>query len=166
MQHTVMPVEQGMITLTELGLREDYRAQTSEGKAALVFICENYGILMNALCQCHFVNNVTGPEDLLVALNATTGWTFPIDDLMACGERIWLLKRGLNNLMGINDADDVLPKRILTPVTDGAAAGSVPDMERMKKEYKAVRGLDEKGFPTKNKLEEAGLENLIDKLYP
>ena len=36
MQHNVMSIEQGMVTRTELGLQEDYEAQTSEGKAAMV----------------------------------------------------------------------------------------------------------------------------------
>jgi aldehyde:ferredoxin oxidoreductase len=165
MQHSVMSIEHGMVTRTEFGLQEDYEAQTSEGKTAMVFTCENYGTLMNALCQCHFVNYVTAPKDLLDAMNAITGWPFTIEDLMASGERIWLLKRGLNNLMGISDADDVLPKRILTPLPNGGAAGSVPDIIDMKKEYKEVRGLNEKGFPTKQKLEEMGLDNLVHKLY-
>jgi aldehyde:ferredoxin oxidoreductase len=165
MQHIVMSVEHGMVTRTELGLREDYEAQTSEGKAAMVFTCENYGTLMNALCQCHFVNYVTAPKDLLDALNAITGWNLTIKELMVNGERNWLLKRGLNNLMGMRDADDVLPKRILTPVQDGSAAGSVPDITKMKKEYKKMRGLNEEGFPTRQKLEELGLENLVHKLY-
>ncbi len=165
MQHSVMSIEHGMVTRTEFGLQEDYEAQTSEGKTAMVFTCENYGTLMNALCQCHFVNYVTAPKDLLDAMNAITGWSFTIEDLMASGERIWLLKRGLNNLMGISDADDVLPKRILTPLPNGGAAGSVPDIIEMKKEYKEVRGLNEKGFPTKQKLEEMGLDNLVHKLY-
>jgi aldehyde:ferredoxin oxidoreductase len=109
---------------------------------------------------------MTSPNDLLDALNAITGWNFTLGDLMACGERIWLLKRSLNNLMGIDDTDDVLSKRILTPVQDGGAAGSVPDIKKMKKEYKKVRGLNEKGFPTEQKLEDVGLDKLINKLYP
>ena len=165
MQHSVMSVELGMVTRTELGLQEDYEAQTSEGKAAMVFTCENYGTLMNALCQCHIVNYATAPNDLLDALNAITGWRITLDELMTCGERIWLLKRGLNNLMGMSDADDVLPKRILTPVADGAAAGSIPDITRMKKDYRNMRGLNEKGFPTKEKIEKVGLNKLVDKLY-
>ena len=60
---------------------------------------------------------------------------------------------------------DVLPKRILTPVPDGGAAGSVPDINKMKKEYKQLRGLNEKGFPTEKKLKELGLENLMEKIY-
>ncbi len=132
----------------------------------MVYICENYGVLLNALCQCHFVNFVTAPEDLLGALNGVTGWEFTLDDLMACGERIWLLKRGLVNLMGVTDGDDVLPKRILTPLAEGGAAGSVPDLEGMKEEYKKVRGLNQKGVPSRKKLEGAGLEALAERLYP
>lgn len=165
-QHIVREVEHGMVSLPDLGLKENYQAQTGEGKAEMVFICENYGILLNALCQCLYVNEVTAPKALLGALNAITGWDFTMDDLMTCGERIWLLKRGLINLMGIADADDVLPKRILTPVKEGAAAGSVPDLERMKSEYKKIRGLNRKGFPSQRKLKELGLEVLAAKLHP
>ncbi len=165
-QHIVRQVEHGMVNFTELGLQEDYQGQSSEGKAEMVLICENYGILLNALCQCLYVNEVTAPKDLLGAFNAITGWSYTMEDLMACGERIWLLKRGLINLMGITNADDLLPKRILTPVKDGAAAGSVPDLEKMKRDYKKIRGLNEKGIPSQRKLEEMGLETLAEKLYP
>ena len=165
-QHAVLPVEQGWVTLPELGLREDYQAQTSEGKAEMVFICENYGTLLNALCQCHFVNYATPPKELLGALNAITGWSLTMGDLLACGERIWLLKRGLVNLMGSGDSDDLLPKRILTPVAEGGAAGSVPDLELMKQDYKRIRGLNAQGRPSPETLEKKGLDDLARRLHP
>ncbi|MBI3355006.1 MAG: hypothetical protein HY034_09000, partial [Nitrospirae bacterium] len=58
-----------------------------------------------------------------------------------------------------------LPKAIMTPLKDGAAAGSVPDMKLMLKEFYQLMGIDEKGWPTKERLERFGLGELIKKLY-
>jgi aldehyde:ferredoxin oxidoreductase len=164
-QHSALPVEQGWTQPAGVGLKEDYTAQSSEGKAEMVAICENYGLLLNCLCQCHFVNFATEPATLLKALNATTGWGFSMEDLLACGERIWHLKRGLVNLMGIRDEHDSLPERVLTPLADGAAAGSVPDLALMKREYKEIRGLGEDGVPRREPLVRLGLETLAGRLY-
>ena len=104
----------------------------------------------------HMLNSVTA--------NVSTGFDYDLEELMKCGERIWLLKRGLNNLMGITAADDRLTERMLTPFTDGGAAGSVPDMDLMLKEYYSIRGLDADGKPQKDKLESLGLSDLAAKL--
>lgn len=166
LQHAVLPVEQGWITLPELGLREDYTGQSSEGKAEMVAVCENYGLLLNCLSQCHFVNFATSPGDLLAALNAVTGWGLTQAELLVCGERVWHLKRGINCLLGVRDAQDTLPKRILTALADGGAAGSVPDLELMKREYRGIRGLDGDGVPLKETLHRLGLDALSDRLHP
>jgi len=71
----------------------------------------------------------------------------------------------MNNLLGITSKDDVLPKRILTPVKEGTAAGSIPDVERLIAEYYALRGLDERGIPREEKLLELDLRDLRDRLY-
>jgi aldehyde:ferredoxin oxidoreductase len=165
LQHAVLPIEQGMMALPELGLREDYPGQSGEGKPEMVFICENYGLLLNCLCQCHFVNFATAPADLLAALNAVTGWGMSLAELLTCGERVWNLKRGLNNLMGVRDRDDVLPERVLTPLAEGGAAGSVPDIAAMKSEYKRIRGLTEEGLPGAETLVRLGLEPLAHRLH-
>ena len=122
-QHSALPVEQGWVLRTELGLEEDYQGQVSRGKASMVVICENYGLLLNALCHCHchLAGVAISPGDLLTAFNAITGWNCILDDLLSCGERIWFLKRGLINLMGIKDDQDILPKRIMTPLREGVS---------------------------------------------
>jgi aldehyde:ferredoxin oxidoreductase len=103
--------------------------------------------------------------DLAEALKATTGFDYDLDEIMECGERIWMLQRGLNNLMGVTAVDDRMPKRILTPHTDGPVAGSVPDVELMLKEYYKARGLDANGRPLKEKLNKLGLSDLAAKLH-
>ncbi len=163
-QHSVLPVEQGMVSWPELGLRDDWQGQTSAGKAAMVAACENYGLLTNCLCQCHFVNFITRPGDLLSALNAATGLGLSLQDLLACGERVWHLKRGLINLMGARDGDDRLPARLLKPLEEGGAAGSAPDLELMKREYRGLRGLGPDGVADPQVLRRLGLGELAERL--
>ena len=97
-------------------------------------------------------------------LRAATGFDYDLDEIMECGERIWMLLRGLNNLMGVTAADDRMPKRFLTPHPDGGAAGSVPNVELMVKDYYKARGLDANGRPFKEKLNILGLSDLAARL--
>ncbi len=164
LQHTVQAVEQGMVAWPQIGLEEDYPATESAGKAKMVGICEDIGQMANAACLCHFVFWAMGLDNFLGGFNAVTGYDFSMDDFLTAGRRAWVLKRALNNFMGITAADDRLPKKILTALTEGAAAGSVPDEALMKKEYYQIRGLDEKGFPTPQLLQKTGLDYLQKRL--
>ena len=166
LQHAVLTTEQGMASWPQLfPMRDDYRGPTSEGKAELVYHSENYGILGNSLSICHYLTDCLRPETIRDAFNAITGFDFTFADLMRCGARDWTLKRGINNLLGVTARDDTLPERILTPLLEGAGAGSTPDVGRLKGEYYALRGLDERGFPRGEKLRELGLDELHARLY-
>jgi len=166
LQHAVLAAEQGMASWPQLfPMKDDYQGTTSEGKAELVYHAENYGILGNSLSICHYLTDCLKPETIRDAFNAITGFDFSFGDLMRCGARDWMLKRGINNLFGVTAKDDCLPKRIMTPLTEGAGAGSIPDVAKLKSEYYALRGLDERGFPREEKLRELGLDELGERLY-
>ena len=165
LMHLSLGVEQGITTYPEAGFQENYTGQTSEGKAEMVKLCEDLGLPFNSLAICEFVAWTLSANELAEMVRVTTGFDFRLKDLLACGERTWLLKRGLGNMMGISAKDDRLPKRILTPLKEGAAAGSVPDVEKLLREYYEIRGLDEGGKPKKEVLIKAGLQDLAEKLY-
>ncbi|HOS96900.1 MAG TPA: aldehyde ferredoxin oxidoreductase family protein [Deltaproteobacteria bacterium] len=166
LQHAVLATEQGMASWPELfDMKDDYQGTTSEGKAMLVFNSENYGILGNSLSICHYLVDILKPETILNAFNAITGFNLTKDELLQTGMRDWTLKRGINNLLGITKKDDALPKKLLTALEDGGAAGSVPDVELLRTEYYAIRGLDERGYPVPEKLTELGLNDLKNRLY-
>jgi aldehyde:ferredoxin oxidoreductase len=165
LQHTVQPVEQGMVAWEAAGFEEDYKATESRGKANMVAIAEDLGQMANAVCVCHFVYWAMGPEHLLDGFNTVTGLKFDINAFMEVGRRAWVLKRALNNLMGVTEADDKLPKRVLTALTEGMAESSVPDEALMKNEYYEIRGLDERGFPLPELLDSLKLEFIKEKLY-
>jgi aldehyde:ferredoxin oxidoreductase len=163
--HLCLGIEQGITAYPEAGFQENYLGQASEGKAEMIKLCEDFGVPCNSLVICEFVAWTLSANDLAEMVRVTTGFDFTLKDLLACGERTWLLKRGLGNLMGVRSKDDRLPKRILTPLREGVAAGSVPDVEKLLREYYEIRGLDEDGKPGEEVLIRAGLEDLAKKLH-
>jgi len=165
LMHLAFPVEQGITTYTEAGSQENYIGQTSEGKAEMTKLCEDLGLPLNSLAICEFVAWTYSANELAEIVRVTTGFDFTLKDLLGCGERTWLLKRGLGNMMGVSSKDDRLPKRILMPLKEGSAAGSVPDVEKLLREYYELRGLDQDGKPKKEVLIKAGLDELAKKLH-
>ena len=165
LQHTALPVESNWCAHPEAGLPGGYKRKSSEGKADMVFKSENLGMLLNACAVCQFNMYALSPGELTRMMNLATGFDYDVPELLECGERIWLLKRGLNNLMGVTAADDRLPPRMLTPFDEGGSAGLVPDMDLMLKEYYPLRGLDPQGRPLKEKLQSLGLPDLARILH-
>jgi len=162
---TIGSVENNWVfTWTDVGITDGYDPKAAEGKGELNVTCESLDMLSNSSTLCRFALMAMAITDLAEALKAATGFDYDLDEIMECGGRIWMLLRGLNNLMGVTAADDRMPKRILTPHTDGLAAGSVPNVELMLKDYYKARGLDANGRPLKEKLNKLGLSDLAAKL--
>ncbi|MBM3132773.1 MAG: hypothetical protein FJZ95_07060, partial [Chloroflexi bacterium] len=157
-------IEQGIIQWPEIGIQGSYQQKSSVGKADVVRISQNLGQVMNSAPLCYMLMPIITSAELVRLLNAASGVDYTLGELMTAGERIWMLKRGLNSLMGATAADDRLPRQILTPPPDGAAAGSVPDLELMLKEFHELRGLDPIGRPRSDKLESLGLGDLAARL--
>jgi aldehyde:ferredoxin oxidoreductase len=165
LMHLDLGIEHGITAYPEAGFQENYVGQSSEGKAEMVKLCEDLGIPCNSLVICEFVAWTLSANDLAEMVRVSTGFDFSLKELLSCGERIWLLKRGLGNMMGVTREDDRLPKRILMPLKEGAAAGSVPDVGKLLREYYEIRGLDGDGKPKKEVLLKAGLADLAKKLH-
>lgn len=158
---TVYLVEIGQI-IPELGIFSTDRL-SSDGKAELAFNAENYRAVYNAMLMCQFANPAV--QDVADMLSHCIGLKLTPQDLLKIGERIVMAKRVMNLCLGATVHDDRLPKRILRPLTDGPAAGNVPDLDRQLKEYYALRGWNlETGYPSREKLLELGIESLSDYL--
>jgi aldehyde:ferredoxin oxidoreductase len=158
-------MEQGSaVPMPKLDLEGPFTEQSSEGKAYLTARAQELGQIFNSAVVCLFTA-VSWDEDMLLdAMNAVTGFGYDLDGLMAVGERIWFLKRGLQHLFGYGGSEDVMPKRLYTPVEEGPHADSVPDFDLMKREYYEYRSLDDTGTPARGKLEAMGLAALADRL--
>jgi len=162
---TNLYLEQGSnVPLPKIGLEGPFAEQSSSGKAYLTARAQEIAQICNSAVVCLFTA-ISFDEDMLVdAMNYVTGFGYDLDSFMRVGERIWYAKRGLQHLFGSDGSDDTIPQRIMTPLEDGPAAGSVPDFDLMKREYYEYRGLDEKGRPSREKLVSLGLERLADLL--
>ena len=161
---TIGMIESNWTTWPEVGIVGGYDAKADEGKGELNVTCENIAMLADSATLCKFGIMSLSITDLADALKAATGFDYDLDEIMGCGARIWMLQRGLNNLMGVTAADDRMPKRIMIPHAEGGAAGSVPNEQLMRDEYYKARGLDANGRPLKEKLDSLGLSALAAKL--
>ncbi len=157
-------IESGWTTWPDIGITGGYDPKADEGKGELNVTCENVSMLSNSATLCQFCLMSISITDLTEALKASTGFDYDLNEIMECGDRIWMLQRGLNNLMGITAADDRMPKRLMTPHTEGGAAGSVLNVELLLKDYYKARGLDANGRPLKDKLNALGLSDLAARL--
>ncbi|MBT3389756.1 MAG: aldehyde ferredoxin oxidoreductase family protein [Chloroflexi bacterium] len=136
---------------------EYFERHAGAGKAANVAIHQNWRTVFNALVMCVFAN--VPPEDILGLLNAATGETRTLEELVYAGERAWNLKRIINRNLGLVGANDVLPAPLRIPYADGGSAGYEIPFEAMLQAYYIARGWDsETGMPTDSKLTELNLE--------
>jgi aldehyde:ferredoxin oxidoreductase len=133
-------------------------------KAANVARHQNWRTVFNSIVMCIFAN--AEPEMQVKLINAACGLDWTVEDMLKCGERGWNLKRAINNRMGLTRANDKLPKALLEPFPDGGSAGFVPDIANMLSAYYEARGWDaETGKPTRERLIELGLEDVVKDLW-
>jgi len=160
-----MFVEQGFAFYPEAGMGDQLDPHSTEGKATSNVGTQALGGILNSTCTCHFPAIPFDLNDYVSMINAATGLGYSIESLMDAGHRMWLLKRGINNMLGASRADDYLPERILQPTENGPTADSKIDLQAMLEQFYEVRGIDEKGRPSKDVLAGAGLAYLAEKLH-
>jgi len=126
---------------------------------------QNLRELFNSLPLCIF-SSIISPGHIAGLLNAVTGWDFNANSMMMAGERSLNLKRMINIKLGITKEDDKLPKIAITPLSEGTSQGKEPDMETLMRGHYKERGWDvATGKPTKEKLEQLGLSEMIKDIY-
>ena len=141
-----------------------FERQAQAEKAANVAKHQDLRTHFNSVLICIFAN--VEPQTQVDLINAQLGLNWTKEDLMRSGERAWNLKRAINNRMGLTRANDKLPKAFLEPYNEGGAAGFVLDFQAMLAAYYVARGWDwETGKPTKGKLVELGLDEVVKDLW-
>jgi len=97
-------------------------------------------------------------EDFASMLSTITGVTYTLEDYLRAGERVWNLERQFNLKAGFTMKDDNLPERLLkSPIKTGPSKGNVSRLGEMLPEYYKLRGWDDQGVPTAEKLQELSL---------
>ncbi|WXG47456.1 MAG: aldehyde ferredoxin oxidoreductase family protein [Candidatus Atabeyarchaeum deiterrae] len=148
-------------------LSESVDATSEDHKAALSLAAINLNMIIDALGVCTYATSTGFSVGQLASLlNAATGWTISVDDLMKAGERISNVTRAFNIRQGLTAKDDVLPKRLMQPQTEGGNQGqAIQNFAGLIKEYYSLRKWDATGKPTEQRLIELGLQKEAENLW-
>jgi len=135
--------------------------ETLEGKEELVRRpFQNSTAFVDSTGICLFSKFAITHREIVSMMAPATGIDFTFDKSIAQGDRIWNLERLFNLRAGFTAADDKLPDRMYEPVPGGPRAGSRAELQDHLQTYYQLRGWDERGVPTREKLDELGLEDL------
>jgi aldehyde:ferredoxin oxidoreductase len=147
-----------MISPEILGIPQKLDPQDLNDKPEWVKTFQDLTAVIDSAGLCLFTSFALTADDYRDLVNADTGFNYTTDELMKAGERIWNLERLFNIKAGFTKADDTLPKRLLEePVPEGPNKGAVHHLDALLPQYYQVRGWDENGVPTKEKLLELNL---------
>jgi aldehyde:ferredoxin oxidoreductase len=128
---------------------------------------------MDSINVCQFVYGpawqLYGPNQLVEAAQAVTGWNVSLYELMQVGERRLNMMRAFNAREGIGREADTLPKKFFeVPLKGGPSDGYVinqDEWQRAVETYYAMCGWDpQTGYPTRVKLEALGIGWVADEL--
>jgi aldehyde:ferredoxin oxidoreductase len=131
-----------------------------EGRAALVAEIQDTVNAIFTLVACRFAEFAVPLEQFVALLNTATGMSYTEDQLKQLGEAIWNAERLYNLSAGIDSGQDRLPD-ICFELPDDFPQDAKPltreDLATLLSDYYAVRGWDEQGRPTPERLATLGL---------
>lgn len=149
----------GYMTSPEvLGIPVKVDPDETEGKPALLKLFQDLTALVDSSGLCLFITFALGLPEIAAQLRTATGLDISDDEYLLSGERVWNLERLFNLRAGFTTKDDTLPPRLLKePMKGGPHEGKVVRLDIMLPEYYSLRGWDEQGIPTEEKLKELSL---------
>jgi aldehyde:ferredoxin oxidoreductase len=148
------------------GVPEKLDPLSTDRKPELIMRFEDAFALIDAAGMCVFLSVryvfdkdvMLWPTRLTELMNLTTGAGYTPAKILTAAERIYNLERLFLIAAGSGSNDDTLPYRMLhEPLTEGPGKGRVVDLDVMLPRFYQVRGWDENGVPTPEKLQTLGL---------
>jgi len=144
------------------------RLVAEKGRGKLVRDMEDLYNLIDSFIICKFSRGTYYKElpDMAKLYTLVTGYDITPEDLKKAGERIQNLARLLNIREGLGRKDDSLPYKVMhEPIPDeGPSKGAFvtqAELDLLLDDYYESRGWTKEGVPTKEKLEELGMEDLM-----
>jgi aldehyde:ferredoxin oxidoreductase len=145
---------------TPLGITEAMPArELSSRKAGAYFTLESWSSLGKVIGFCYFgpaPRSMIQAEQVLLAVQAATGWDVSIPELLQIGERAVNLARIFNVREGFGRKDDTLPGRLFSPLENGALNGvgiSRTEFEQALSALYLLKGWDSaSAIPTRKRL--------------
>ena len=134
---------------------------TMAGKPDLLVLKQNQKAIEDSLVICAFAGWALGLDYYARFMKAITGIDFDVMKLLEIGERIYNLEKIFNIREGLSKKDDNLPPRFLQePLTEGISKGHVVSLEKLLEQYYFVRGWDKDGSPKPKLLKKLGIKPL------
>ncbi|TDO94323.1 aldehyde:ferredoxin oxidoreductase [Halanaerobium saccharolyticum] len=143
-----------MISPEVLGSPEKLDPQELEGKAGWVKTFQDLTAVIDSVGMCLFTSFALGLDDYREIVNAGTQFDYTSDSLLEAGERIYNLERQFNLEAGILPEEDKLPARFDEPLPEGPQKGKKSEYRQILPEYYEVRGWQEDGWISDQKLTE------------
>jgi aldehyde:ferredoxin oxidoreductase len=141
-----------------LGLPEKLDRTEIKGKPEWVKIFQDLTAFIDSCGMCLFTSFALTADDYAEMFSAVTGEKHTAAQILEAGDRIWNLERVWNLKAGIDPSQDKLPKRLMEDaIPDGPSKGQKSRLAEILPLYYQLRGWDEKGIPTKDKLQELGV---------
>jgi aldehyde:ferredoxin oxidoreductase len=142
------------------------RLKEEPGRAKLIIPTENlYGVI-DSLIICKFTRGIyENDAEMALVYNLISGIPMDAETLLRAGERIVNLSKCFNIREGWTRKDDTLPLRCFedpVKIGDQDVVVDRDGFDMMVSEYYQLRGWDEEGIPTAEKLRELGLDFAID----
>lgn len=115
--------------LAQIGVLKSHYDTLSldDDKVRFAYDSQCFYSLLDTLCLCQFVWGPSwqlyGPDELLVLCKSGIGWETSLFELMRAGERRINMMRYFNAREGFSRKQDVLPKRMFEPLSDGPSRG-------------------------------------------
>ena len=121
-----------------------------------------YRILIDVSGVCLIIGE-TGCTNykLFDYMDAATGWNKNADYYMDIGRRVLTLRQMFNVKQGVKPIDNLLHKRMGSPLSAGPTKGRSVDFEAQTKYYWEAMGFDKDGIPTQETIKKYGLDTLV-----
>lgn len=146
------------IAVEVLGNGAKLDPHVTEEKPFWVKLFQDLTAAVDSSGACLFGTFGMSGEDFASMLTTITGVTYTLEDYLRAGERVWNLERQFNLKAGFTMKDDNLPERLLkSPIKTGPSKGEVNRLGEMLPEYYKLRGWDDQGVPTAEKLRDLSL---------
>ena len=92
------------------------------------YILEQLTSLEKVIGYCYFgpaPRSYIHPDDVLLSINAASGWKLSMEEALMIGERATNLARVFNAREGFSREDDTLPERLFQGLENGALHGEI-----------------------------------------
>jgi len=148
--------------------RFDHRSFAGRGEAHKIGSNFNHVVVCTGMCLFVYWA-FPSVEPITEFMRAVTGWDVTNDELLRTGERISNLRQAFNVREGLNPLKFKVSDRVLgiPPQKEGPLAGITVDEDTLDREYLTAMDWDpQTAKPSKKKLQELGLEEVAQELWP